>query len=337
MSPTSKDKKPKITKQPTYYFWYPHVLRSLSTFLAGSAKSGEAYQRTLSFFNVDDAVREEVNKNGKSTLYNRIAWARQYLVFADYIDDSKHGVWALTDKAKDRIPDILASIDQDISNGVGEYPIPKGRKVKVQPFIDEVASLQVKGGRKGKDQQKKLPTKKVDKFSGKVKTDSIENEKSEKDAQLQKELEIIKSIDPDKFENLCSKIFEVLNYEDVEVTKKSRDGGFDGIGYLVFGLVRFKVVFQAKRYTKVRKTGRKIKVSVQEMDRFLGAMIGTNGPDRGVFITTSEFSSDATTRAEEVGSKITLINGNKLIELLRKYKIGYAEKLVIDQEFFKNL
>jgi len=37
-------------------------------------------------------------KSGASKVLTDIAWARQYLVFAGYIDNSVRGKWTLTDK-----------------------------------------------------------------------------------------------------------------------------------------------------------------------------------------------------------------------------------------------
>ncbi|KIS02733.1 restriction endonuclease [Paucilactobacillus wasatchensis] len=95
--------------------------------------------------------------------------------------------------------------------------------------------------------------------------------------------------------------------------KLSGDGGLDGYGYLTTDDFRTaRVAIQAKRWNGL--------VSSPEIDKFRGAMDKYNA-EYGVFITTSDFTRDAI-HASRVGTRvITLINGDKIADLVAKFKL----------------
>ncbi|AFU19217.1 restriction endonuclease [Actinobacillus suis] len=128
---------------------------------------------------------------------------------------------------------------------------------------------------------------------------------------------------PQKFELFCRKILEEIGFEMDEKlgVVASRDGGIDGYGYFRSNDLRTsRVAIQAKRWNNS-------KVGSPEIDQFRGVIDKFNA-EYGIFITTSEFSR-AAIEAAKAGSKvITLIDGEDIIELVKKYKIGIKTKLV---------
>lgn len=89
------------------------------------------------------------------------------------------------------------------------------------------------------------------------------------------------------------------------------DGGLDGFGYITSDDFRTtRVALQAKRWDG--------KVSAPEIDKFRGAMDKYNA-EYGIFITTSDFTRDALKTAKEGTRVITLINGDKICDLVAKY------------------
>lgn len=326
--------KPEIKKQPSDRFWYPHLLKALNN-LGGSAGINEAKQETMRYFYIDDAVLGEVTKKNEfPTLSNNIGWARNFLVLAEYIDDvSDRGVWTLSKKAKKEMPNILGIIEKDEKEGIAGFPVKKGNEPNVSSFIDKVLKL----ARDKRAQKGQSSAGIADKSADSQIENVADKEEAQEHQKLQKDLDVIKKTDPYQFERLCALIFKKVGYENVKNTPKSKDGGFDGSGYCVLGLLRFKVVFESKRYTNVQKSGRKIKVSGPEISKLVGSMMGATRAEKGVFITTSDFSTDALKRAAELGSMITLINGEMLIKLLREHKIGYDKNGKIDPKFFKGV
>lgn len=128
-------------------------------------------------------------------------------------------------------------------------------------------------------------------------------------------LAAIAQMSPKKFEAFSRAL---LNRMGVEFTEKgvqvSNDGGIDGYGYHVdvddFRTTR--VVIQCKRYNSGP-------VSEPAINQFLGTMNKFQA-DYGVFITNSRFTNAAKTAAKE-GSPITLIDGNELVRLVKKYEL----------------
>lgn len=120
---------------------------------------------------------------------------------------------------------------------------------------------------------------------------------------------------PKKFELFSRILLKKMGVEFTEIgVQVSNDGGIDGYGYhhdsSDFRTTR--VVIQCKRYN----TG---PVSEPEINQFLGAMSKFNA-DYGVFITNSRFTKAAKTAALQ-GHPITLIDGNDLVDLVKKYEI----------------
>ncbi len=128
-------------------------------------------------------------------------------------------------------------------------------------------------------------------------------------------LSAISKMSPKKFEAFSRAL---LNKMGVEFTEKgvqiSNDGGIDGYGYHIdandFRTTR--VVIQCKRYNVAP-------VTEPEINQFLGAM-NKYQADYGVFITNGRFTNSARIAARE-GSPITLIDGNELVRLVKRYEL----------------
>jgi restriction system protein len=142
-------------------------------------------------------------------------------------------------------------------------------------------------------------------------------------------LDTIKSLPPSGFERLCQRILREAGFAQVTVTGKSGDGGIDGHGVLQINeLVSFQVLFQCKRYQGT--------VGAPEIRNFRGAMSGRT--DKGIFITTGFFSSDARKEAAREGvAPIELVDGEKLIALMERLEIGVKPRTVydVDEAFFE--
>lgn len=132
-------------------------------------------------------------------------------------------------------------------------------------------------------------------------------------------LEKLKTIKPDAFERLCQLILRESGFVKVQVTGRSGDGGIDGIGILKMNLLSFHVSFQCKRYQG--------SVGSSDLRDFRGAMIGRG--DKGIFITTGSFTSEARKEANRDGAPaIDLIDGDDLCELLKKLNLGVETHIV---------
>ncbi len=115
-------------------------------------------------------------------------------------------------------------------------------------------------------------------------------------------------------------------------TQLSRDGGIDGvIDQDALGLSRIYV--QAKRYAPENK------ISRPDVQAFVGALHGAQA-SQGVFLTTSSFSSDAVGYAENVPTRVVLIDGPLLSQLMIRYGVGVQVRrtvqiVEIDEDYFE--
>lgn len=291
----------KITEMPTKNYLICFTLLAVHK-LGGSAGGNDTVEEVMNFFDFEENVLEEQLESGGSRLKHRIRFAIADLKMTDYFArDSERGLYQLSAKGKLMIRRLI-SLDQTEFKKIGQsihkevQQITKARKEKNNKDISEID-----------------------------KENSVEE--SEKEAEYLNDLKIIQEMnDPYSFERLCALLFKKVGYEDVETTQRSSDGGYDGVGYLVFGLVRFKVAFQAKKYKNDNKIG------PGEIREFSGTM-KQQAAEKGVFITTSDFTQKAKESGLELG--IELINGEKLIGLLQKHQIGYSQR--IDKKFFEEL
>ena len=144
-------------------------------------------------------------------------------------------------------------------------------------------------------------------------------------------------LSPAEFERLVLRLLEKMGYGragGVEHSGRSGDAGIDGIiSQDPLGLDR--IYLQAKRYAPDQSVQR------PAIQGFVGALMGAQG-DRGVFITTSTFSSGARTEADRVNARIELIDGARLAELMLRHGVGVqAETTVtlhqLDEDFFEAL
>jgi restriction system protein len=140
----------------------------------------------------------------------------------------------------------------------------------------------------------------------------------------------LRDLTPRAFEHFCKEFLAHLGYRNVEVTRKSQDGGIDGHGDFRQGAISIRSAFQAKRWTD-NPVGR------PDIDRFRGAIQGEY--DHGVFLTTSRFSKDAMGASYKKGAiTILLLDGPAIADLLVERGLGVRKLPLylfdIDEEFF---
>jgi restriction system protein len=147
----------------------------------------------------------------------------------------------------------------------------------------------------------------------------------------------VREMDPFRFERLVLDLLLAMGYggsrEEAAIAGKGvNDGGIDGlINEDRLGLDRLYV--QAKRWQN--------SVGRPEIQNFVGALAGQHA-QKGIFITTSEFSSGAVEYAKNLPQRVILIDGQRLAELMIEHNIGvsraYAYEIKrIDTDYFEEL
>lgn len=134
-------------------------------------------------------------------------------------------------------------------------------------------------------------------------------------------------IEPGEFEELIGRLLAEIGFEDIEVTKRSGDGGIDVRGTLVVGdVIRTRMAVQVKRW----KLRNHVQSPVVQQVR---GSLGTH--EQGLIITTSDFSKGARTEAARANAvPVALMNGEELVSLLATYGIGVSRQTheIIDLE-----
>lgn len=135
----------------------------------------------------------------------------------------------------------------------------------------------------------------------------------------------LSSMDPYKFEHLIKVLLQEMGYENVEVTAPSHDKGVDVVADIQLGISSVREVVQVKRH--IASIRREIVDQLRGSLHYFKAL-------RGTIITSGKFSNGAkeASLAPNV-APITLIDGEKLLDLLIEYQIGIAAKTVEYHEF----
>lgn len=138
----------------------------------------------------------------------------------------------------------------------------------------------------------------------------------------------------DRFEALIGELLIQMGFDErtVEVTKRSGDGGIDVMGvYRAAGLTEVNAAVQVKRW--------KGNVQAPTVTSLRGSL---QVHQQGIIITTSDFSRGAREEAAAPNkTRIGLINGQELLELLIRHKVGVVEKALkvisLDEEWWGEL
>lgn len=183
--------------------------------MGGSGTASEIVDRSIELTRIPEEEQQVVNKNGLSRVKNQVHWARQYLIWAGYLDSSKRGVWNLTEKGM--------TADLSTFNPLDTFKVVLASRAQSR----KPEGLQA-------PQPEELPP---DEDANDYRTEL---------------LDLIKSLPPSGFERLAQRLLRECGFQNVSVTGKSGDGGIDGIGTLqVNPFVSFSVLFQCKRYQGV--------------------------------------------------------------------------------------
>ena len=132
--------------------------------------------------------------------------------------------------------------------------------------------------------------------------------------------ELLHDMDPFAFEHIVKRLLEEMNYQNVDVTARSGDGGVDVVGDIELGITSVREVVQVKRH---RGT-----IQRKDLDALRGSLYRFNAV-RGTIVTTSRFAKGTQAAAFATGTApITLIDGDKLIDLLIEHGIGVHKRTI---------
>lgn len=295
-----KKGKPNNTAGPKFLKFIIPLLEVLKE-RGGAGKPFEVRPLITDKLKIPESEVQQTLESGVSRVYNQIDWARNYLKEGGFISAEERGIWRLTEKG--------------FKSNLSENEVYKLFKDVQSKFQKKEITLE------GVTKQKRLSNEDVD----------ISDKPPENQKHLHEILNILLRLPPSGFEKICKRLLIEEGFEDVEVTKQTRDGGIDGVANLILNrFISFKVFFQCKRY--------KGAVSSETVQMFKGALDGKIKPgDKGIIITTGYFTQDAQKASKEGRVPIELIDGDKLIEMFENKKLGIQQKTIyeVDYDFFE--
>ncbi|MYI07447.1 MAG: restriction endonuclease, partial [Gemmatimonadetes bacterium] len=125
-------------------------------------------------------------------------------------------------------------------------------------------------------------------------------------------------MDPKGFEDLVGRLLEEMNYEKVDVIGQSGDGGVDVVADIQLGVTSVREVVQAKRHKRT--------IQRKDLDALRGSLYRFDAV-QGTIVATSRFAKGAVKAAFVPGqAPITLIDGDRLIDLLIEHGIGVRRR-----------
>lgn len=254
----------------------------------------------IKHFNLTDeeATKEYESGNGL-ILVDRISWALSYFALTGILNRPKRGSYVISALGKTFLDKTNEEINIFVKQKMSERQAEKLNNTELGQDVEK----------NNINQNANTPQEQL--------YASYETIRQETYEEI---LDTILTKTPMAFERLVVELLQKMGYGGAvekagRVTQYSKDGGIDGEIYEdVLGLGRIHI--QAKRYQKSNTIGR------PDIQSFAGALLGDNA-NKGVFITTSKFSTDAVIYAQNLSNaRIVLIDGQKLAEYIYKYGLG---------------
>jgi restriction system protein len=260
----------------------------------------DAVNQLADSFSLTDEEKSILLPSGQQPIfYNRVGWARTYLKKAGLIEDPRRGYFQITERGKDVLKENPDCIDMQYLRQFPEY-------VEFRQII------------KGKDQPE--PDDEV--LEAMTPEEALENTYQRIRKDLSEELlEYVLGSSSGFFEKLVVDLLVKMGYggsqrNAARAVGQSGDEGIDGIiDEDRLGLDT--IYIQAKKWKQGVSVGR------PEIQKFVGALQGKRAK-RGIFITTTKFSDDARAYARMIDTKVVLIDGPQLTDLMIDYGIGVA-------------
>lgn len=258
--------------------------------------------------------------SGQQTVFeNRLGWARTYLTKAGMLEKVGRGVFRITERGKQLLKEKSAHIT----------------KKDLEPFSDFFS--RGKGGFENDDYPSSSESPSNDQDEELTPEESLElGYQKLRKALASDVIDRVKQCSPAFFERLVVELLLKMGYggsrrDAGEAIGKSGDGGIDGI-IKEDRLGLDSVYIQAKRWDETS-------VGRPEVQKFAGAL-QMHRARKGIFITTSKFSNDAREYVKVIDSRIVLIDGERLAQLMMDFNVGVSpdktyEIKRLDSDYFE--
>ena len=282
-------------------------------------KFRDAVEELAEKFSLSEEERNELLPSGSAVFNNRVGWARTYLKKAGLLESPKRGFFKISPKGKSLLAENPERIDNSTLDRYDDF----------QDFRSKKKSNNLK---EESDQTTIEPS-----FSlNETPEDSLASAYRRFQANIESEmLETVMQVSPAFFERLVVDLLVKMGYggnrqDAAQAVGQSGDGGIDGI--INEDQLGLDVIYiQAKRWEG--------NIGRPEVQKFAGALQGQRAK-KGVFITTSSFTTSAIDYVSIIDTKIILIDGKRLAKLMVDHSVGVSSVGVyeikkIDSDYFE--
>ena len=270
------------------------------------------------YFSLTEEEVREVLPSGRSRRFdNRVGWARTYLKKAGLLEYATRGHVKSTDRGRAALAESPDSIDNEYL-----MRFPEFKEFRSRPSKDMTMPA---GDVHVKDARLLVGPEEI-----------IESQLEVLNTKLGDELlETIESMSSDFFEKLVVDLLLKMGYGGSRKDAGLAVGGTGDTG--IDGIIKQdrlgldKIYVQAKRWTTNN-------VSRPDVQKFAGSL-DMHYANKGVFITTAEFTQGAMEFAHSIQKSIILIGRTRLSELMIEFGLGISkvasyEISQIDSDYF---
>ncbi len=266
--------------------------------IAGDGKehrSREAIASLADDFHLSEAERKVLLPSGLDELFdNRVGWAKTFLTKAMLLESTRRGYFSITKRGMDVLKKKQTRIDMKYLRQFPEYK--EFRAIK---------------------REKNRGSAEVDK-DDQTPEEALEAAHQDLRAALVNDLlHQLGASAPSLFEKIVVELLVSMGYggsrrDAGQAIGKSGDEGIDGI--IKEDRLGLDIIYlQAKRWQNT--------VGRPEIQKFAGALQGQRAR-KGIFITTSDFSAEARDYAANIDTKIILMDGEQLANLMIDNDVG---------------
>ncbi len=253
-------------------------------------------------YNLTEEERSKLLSSGQQPVfYNRVGWSRTYLKKAGLLQDPKRGYFQITDRGIEVLRQNPERVDMKFLLQFPEY-------VEFRETVRESSDEKVE----------------EEELEGLTPEEALENAYQKIRRDLSDELLMyVLNSSPGFFEKLVVELLVKMGYggsqrDAARAVGQRGDEGIDGvIDEDRLGLDTIYV--QAKKWSTSSTVGR------PEIQKFVGALQGKKAK-KGIFITTTSFTSDARQYVSDVGTKVVLIDGTRLTDLMIDFGVGVTTR-----------
>lgn len=280
-------------------------------------KYRDLIEKLAVMFQLSDEERKKLLTSGNQAIFdNRVGWAKTYLKKAGLLDSPRRATFVITNLGCETLNKNLDKIDVKY---LRQFPI----------------FLEFQNSSRGDNSSQEEPVpQELNEQTPEENFDTIYQRirKSLASELLEKVVEL----PPSFFERLVIELLVKMGYggsikDAGKAIGRRGDEGIDGT--IKEDKLGLDVIYiQAKRWKPGNVIGR------PELQKFVGALAG-QGAKKGIFITTSNFTKEALEYAPKNETKIVLIDGEQLAQLMIDYNLGCTtqetyELKKIDNDYF---